>query len=237
MKKELSKISDVNQIQSSSNPGAYKDNNGLILHGIYLRTNKHTVDKLYIHNGNLLRKYKYPRINELFSSPLVNDYNLNLCGGWTWQGVEERETIIRVIKGYKPMGFFSTWSIDGYNEMLTYRNEIEDLDDFDLVTLPEREIPGTDVKCHEIGISTTKLFKDCFDLKALKNDYMEYAKACEVNSEGITEFIDSIENQKVSHYLSGFDYGNPNSDIEVLLTGLILGYSINTTVSIMWMNQ
>ncbi len=234
MKKQLIKISSDEQPLIIDCPGPYKDDNGNRLHGIYLRKNKLTIDKLFISNGNLIRKYKYPRIEEQFSSPMISDYNLHLCGGWSWQGVKYQESITRVVEGKKPMGFFSSRSSSEIDNLFENIKHGIKKQDFKLIKTTST-IPGTDIQFYELGISTTKLFVDCFNLGALKTDYKQYANACNVPSNSIIEFIDLIKDNSISSFLQDYDYANPITNLNTILTGLILGYPINTTVSILWL--
>lgn len=55
----LKKIS--NDSKSSKKIGRYKGKDGYSLHGIFQRNYKKTQDILFISNGHLLSKYKYPK--------------------------------------------------------------------------------------------------------------------------------------------------------------------------------
>jgi hypothetical protein len=122
MKNPLTKISNDLLEQERPYPGHYRDQNGIPLHGIYVRQYQKTEDKLIISNGNLMRKYKYPHINQTFHSPMLNDYNLHLCGGWRWWGVNDIECITRVFNGKKPMRFWGTDDEESYNYWLHGRH-------------------------------------------------------------------------------------------------------------------
>ena len=78
--KKLEKISD--DPKSLKRIGRYKDEKGFSLHGIFKRTYSKTQDILFINNGHLMAKYKYPIIETKFNSPMLNAFNLHLCGGW-----------------------------------------------------------------------------------------------------------------------------------------------------------
>lgn len=166
--------------------GRYKEN-GDVMHGIYIREYKKTIDKLFINNGNLMRKYKYPRIERHFSSPMLNDYNLHLCGGWAHHGVEMSESLQRVIDGKKPMGDYSTFSL---SELEYWKGIVQN------TGLPHVFYKRPENSINEIGISTEGTFGTIFNLPNLIHDYQMYAKACgEPNSmlEHIREFITSLK--------------------------------------------
>ena len=53
--------------------------------------------------------------------------------------------------------------------------------------------------------------------------------------EKIEDFILSLKNIEITSYLTS-DYANPNTTKEIIITGLILGYPVETTVAILWMS-
>jgi len=225
MKSPLIKISK-NKAVKNPYSGRYKNFDGTTKHGIYIRKYKNTTDKLFINNGNLMRLYKYPNINRRFSSPKINDYNLHLCGGWTFTNIKEEEVITRVIDGFKPMGFFITDKIKKWKNIceksgLSYLIE-------------PNHIPTEDY--YNIGISSKGTFDENFNLQNLIIDYTNYSKQTKtlLPTKKIENFILSLKNIEIESYLT-FDYANPTCDQDIIVTGLILGYPIETTVSIMWM--
>ena len=184
----------------------------------WISESKARPDKLYIQNGNLMRKYKYPRIEQVFTSPLVNDYNLHLCGGWSWSGVSNDECITRVLEYAKPMGYLHTDK--DYPSMVEDRACV---------------IKATSAN-DEIGYSITGTFGEVFDLDALATDYIHFFEALG-NSELNNQIYNSIQTLKdlpISRFLGGYDYANPQDMYQLILTGLILGYPIETTFSIIW---
>lgn len=227
--KTLTKISNDNPPSNRPYKGRYREENGDVMHGVYIREHKKTIDKLFINNGNLMRKYKYPRIEERhFSSPLLNDYNLHLCGGWSFNGIEDNQTIQRVINGKKPMGFYDTFS----SEKFEYWKEYVKDTGLPYILSPKEKNNRID----EIGISIKGTFGNIFNLPDLIHDYQLYAMACGFSDdfvEHIREFITSIKDVEIKNYLS-FDYVNQTTDEGTIITGLILGYPIETTISCMW---
>lgn len=206
--------------------GKYRNLDSTIKHGIYIRKYKHTTDKLFINNGHLMRVYKYPNIDCKFSSPKINDYNLHLCGGWSFKKTNEKETIERVIKSLKPMGFFVTTEVKKW-ESVCKKSKLS-------YSIVPNHIPTE--KHFDIGISCKGTFGENFDLQNLMLDYMAYSEKVKIPlpAEEIGAYILSLKDVQISSYLTS-DYANPNTDQELIVTGLILGYPIETTVSIMWM--
>lgn len=222
MKTPLIKIDEDIPIEKSY-VGRYKNPDGTAMHGIYLRKYKHNTEKLFINNGYLMRLYKYPNIEPLFYSPMVNDYNLHLCGGWSFRGVHRKEAITRVINGAKPMGFLVTTEVEEWEQVcigsgLSYQivpNHIPTENHFD------------------IGISCGGTFAENFNLQNLNDDYTNYFHKIDYPwlIENVNNFILQLGDKLVSSYLDS-DYANPYTIEELMVTGLILGYPIETTVAV-----
>lgn len=252
MKKELVKISDdvldpKNHFDYYRNcpkkPGNYREQNDKIQHGIYLRNYKKTIEKLIINNGYLMTKYKYPIIETHFHSPLLNDYNLHLCGGWQFGNIRDEEIISRVINGLKPMGFY----VESEDKTEKFQSQLELARNSKLPYVMNRlddeyEYKG---KIHystryEIGISCNGTFNEKFNIDDLIHDYKLYSEKCYKYSDYngyikyIVDFLESLRDKEIKEFLN-FDYPNPKTDLDLILDGLILGFPVETTVSRLWL--
>ena len=224
LKKPLKKISDDVALLNRPYAGQYRDENDVPVLGVYIRQNKYTEDKLYINNGNLMAKYKYPRIEREFFSPMVNDYNLHLCGGWQWPNVEDYECLTRVVDGRKPMGFLSTRKYGVFRNWLSYCIENE------LPYVEEEE-----KERYEIGMCVPGTFDENFNIDILLKDYFSYTREAHHTIYEVIEdlFLYLVHEQIEIHQYLTSDYGNPDTIEELIVTGLILGYPIETTISIL----
>jgi len=195
---------------------------------------KKTINKQFINNGSLMREYSYPYIKQHFFSPLLNDHNLNLCGGWDFKDIKDEEVISRVVDKKKPMGFY-TISDEKKFLLVTEYVKKTGLPFITFLQGEKRENGFTNDYAFEIGISIRGTFGENFNLRELIHDYNLYAKAYKLKSGHIKKFINSIKDIEVKDYLT-FDYlyGYKVWDVDNVITGLILGYPIETTVSIMW---
>ncbi len=220
----LKKIS--NDPKSSKKIGRYKDKEGYSLHGVFQRDYQKTQDILYINNGYLMAKYKYPKIDSTFESPMLNLSNLHLCGGWRWPNVNGNEEIInRVIQGLKPMGDI----VDKSHNIEKFK-QIADKEGLTYLVYPHswEEHKG-------IMFCRDGKFNKIFDIGALFSDYCKYHSIIFKRTEGeYLNFRTRISNSKLSDYL-GFDVGWPNSNSDFMIIGLILGYPVWSTVAVMWM--
>ena len=234
MKRNLTKVSDDTLPPKGDYAPRYKDPSGNALHGVYVRQYKKTEDKLYINNGHLMSKYKYPRIERKFTSQMLNDFNLHLCGGWAWHGVNSDTVLIeRVANKQKPMGFIST-----FTEKVDKLLGLIDNTNLEVMVRPSKYRSDQ----VEIAIANQGKLNDLFDLSSLMEDYIAYQNATgrirkiedHTCYSVVPEEIYRFAEYELKDFFS-FDYVNHLEDWDIMITGLILGYPIETTVSIMWM--
>ena len=210
--------------------GPYQDLSSSALNGIYQRDFGKYRERLFIGNGNCLKTYRYPIIQISFKSPLLNDYNLNFCGGWFMPRSDESETLnweffYRVIDGKKPIAF-----IGGDTTTQIQMEKIAKEQGFATSLLFDDKSQRW-----EFGVGRVERFTTVFDLESLRSDYMKYADYLGVMDEEYLTFYDKIQPLKISDYLQGFDYANEDkNESDNIITGLILGYPVYSTVSTMW---
>lgn len=234
MKKHIIKATKVSDDIAGNwdYPGEYYEKDGTIAHGIYETGNNQWKEKVYINNGNLMASYLYPSINTVFSSSYINNFNLHLCGGWHWRqnngelmNIEEM-MIERIAKGLKPLGFLNSFNKD---TLLDYQHRASDMG----LATNLSENP----RLWELGISNVGKLEAIFDFSKLISDYNDYIGIIGSQDEAIAieKHLESIRSSELSDYIMGYDYSSTDrDDRDSITTGLILGYSIETTVSICW---
>ena len=77
----------------------------------------------------------------------------------------------------------------------------------------------------KLGFCQKEKLKDLFDLSSLQKDYFNYLGYEAIN-------LKKIEDKTLDECLASFDYDNPKNDEEFIITGLVFGYPIESTVSI-----
>ena len=212
---ELIGIGEV--IQNSSR--IWHDVNGERVHGIYYRVLKRTEHTIVFLHGRIMGIYIYPRIQRSFQSRLLNDFNLNFVGGWAWPDENTREdemVVNRVAKGLKPAGFNV-----GSRERCEMLEEIAR--NAGLVTRLHKNPHVSEY--FELGVARKGTFGDTFNLEAVESDYDAW---------GIHEdIVKELSRVEFSDLLVDFDYANVESNLEWIETGLLLGYPMETTASIL----
>lgn len=214
MEKELIKVSN-DPIIDLPHKGQYRDEDNNALHGIYIRNLDKTQEKLFINNGSLMRKYVYTNIKAEFRSGLVNDFNLHFCGEWSWPDIDyEYGLVDRVRRKKKPMGLFIC---DSRGELNKLKHTIRYLN----LNITKKD--------KDLGFCQKGKLKDLFDLDSLQKDYLNYLGYKAID-------FKKIEDKTLDECITSFDYNNPEDDEELIITGLVFGYPIESTVSIIQEN-
>ncbi len=133
-----------------------------------------------------------------FQSPMVNDFNQHLCGGWSMTdiGDEKEATVRQLLLGKKSFAAISFWP-DRHSEAVEAQQRLMSAG---LVTdLRKRELlPGHAVwdllTCHDIRV------KDIGDLRAVEADYDGWFIFGFLNEE-----ISAFADQKLSSFFDGWD--------------------------------
>lgn len=202
---------------------------------------------------NEIRSYTYRNVERRFHSPLVNDFNLYLCGSWhppgvgyqdskAFDGIGEDDEVIyrRVLNSFKPVGNFPFYapsdeeraesdlpSGPSPEEALGYAEVLRDqaIAAGCLAQINERK--GNRWP-YNLTVARPGALRALFDLDALEADYLEEMVAHEFREE-ISEIFERLRAAETSDYLGrdpGFNNGN------AIETGLILGYPIWSTMGL-----
>lgn len=191
-------------------------------HGVEIIPHKNWNTKKIWNRGYLMATYGKQPKKLHFRSPMVNDKNQDLCGGWFIHGdIKEGETVNdvlmrRVIAGKKPMAILHFFPEE---RELAELNETELMDEGLAADLVKKS-NGWNVVVAQHGI-----LRDLFDLDALARDYVENGI---YTAEEMAEEIELYG----SHDLIDFSEGWDVEDVPPWVTGLILGYPIENTISI-----
>lgn len=166
-------------------------------------------------DGYIIHIYKNIPRNLKFKHKAVNDYNQHLCGGWHVFECPDFIETDRVVQGLKPVGISHTHSTEALmKKALEYT-----LKGF-LVSYTRRR-KGPFKGMYDITVSVTGKLKDYFDMDTLAEDY---------ERNGLNgEIIRRYKNVNFAE----FHYGKFDTCHPIEITGLILGYPIENTISIL----
>lgn len=211
--------------------GKYRNEQGQGLSGWYRRDYKKNSEMLVINNGNVLCRYKYPKIACSLDTLMLSWQNLYFCGGYYVQAEDGTRLgnddllIDAVISGHKPIGFIivKKTEIDKYIKKAAENN------------LKYSINPHFWEGHCEIGLANRGRIEDYFNIDNLIEVYDLYSKALgyELISQKDKEWLNKIFKVRLSDFICGFEYAKSNkSDCEHILTGLLLGYPIESTVAL-----
>jgi len=119
----------------------------------------------------------------------------------------------RLLEGKKPLAIISEWK---KKDLQKYHEKI-DIEKYDLETFEYKKTGAS-----YLAIAPKGKIKDFFDLETLRKDYRD---------NGIDIDITEVGERSISYYFDDWDAQN-GGKIELWLTGLLLGYPIENTMSI-----
>lgn len=180
------------------------------------------------------RTYRFNNISESFSSPFLSWENLDCCGGWDF----DEEYLTHAVQDGKKLYAGITISLqDKYSPNApTYEKAAADLQQLQK-SLPPEICAGIDEHFPRDGWFRTYIcrrgtIKDFFDLDTVFLFYESLGVS-------VSEHVKSTVHQYCDIEMSGFasvsapyKYHNANSQAELITTGLLLGYPIESTASL-----
>ncbi|MBT2292685.1 hypothetical protein J7E73_26855 [Paenibacillus albidus] len=219
---------------SSENQGKYRNEQGIGLSGFYRRDYKETSDMVVMGNGHSMLRYKYPKVSNIpFYSPMVRWHNLFFCGGYSirFPNGERTDTYDRLFDairtGLKPTGFWPLASQE-------LKETLHKVNQTDLVwKVSDNSHPNFQ---YEIGVANKGKMKDHFNLNKVIESYQLFSKKLgyDLLSKKDEDIILCYEDVDLAWFLEGFDYGDPEKkNHDHVLTGLILGYPVESTVALL----
>jgi hypothetical protein len=212
--------------------GKYRDEQGLGLSGLYRRDYKKSSEMLIISNGNLVTKYKYPKVQHSLDTQMLNWGNVHFIAGCGLKGRKgelictDDLLIEAVISGLKPIGFLMVEK----TEVSKYIKKAIDNG------LKYSINPHCQDGYCEIGLANKGKLEDYINFSNLLEAYSLFSNALgyELIEEDEREWLYSMAKLQLADFICGFNYlKNGKSDCEDILTGLLLGYPIESTVAFM----
>lgn len=221
----------------NNDTGKYVDDDGNGLCGFYRRDKKSSGESemLVLNNGKIARKYIYPKMDIPFSHPAINWRNLVFCGGYNVineqsQAFDKDDLFNAVLTGKKPIGFI----VDTKEKVELYA-KMADEKGLKYRIKPNATKDYFQNEYDEVGIANQGTLAENFDIEAL---IISYRVMSEKFSSGFKLLDEDDENKlrvlakkSLSDFLSDYDYANPKSNLDVVVTGLILGFAIESTFS------
>jgi hypothetical protein len=188
-------------------------------HGIYVTEHKRWNTKEIFNNGYRMIRYGHQPKLIRFRSPMVNDFNQHLCGGWSMFDIPDKSkaTFDQLVTGRKPLCDIVYW----YEaQTLVMRSEFEKRGFptyFDSRHLHGDRFVYRVTACHRGTL------EKLFDLDALLLDYESSVSGVDFAGE-----MWAYRSWELQDFLVNWD----TPAVPLWVTGLILGYPVENTISI-----
>lgn len=192
---------------------------------VFVRTDRGDFSDVVVKNerikGNIF-KYTFPNIPaDTYQSPYISWANLNCCGGWMY----DKSYLLTAVQEDKKL--CAGIVMGDENEYRAYVKTITD--DYPYFCPPLMR-NGSHI-FYSVDVTRKGCISDYIDLRKVRQLYAEL---------GIT----SLDFEKISEYASAqminlldgtvdFDYANPSGREEFAVTGLLLGYPLESTAAIL----
>lgn len=199
-------------------------------HGVIVTIGGRHNSKTVWNRGHRMITYRKQPLRIRFKSRMVNDANQHLCGGWFMDGATgdkiNREIERRLIAGRKPLGIMVFWEEAGYGGG----------DDEAEACVKRLKAAGLAVKTSNEWRSGMRTVEACHDIRvgeigdmgALIKDYIESGAIPEGSIDSLCKEFTIHSSRKLKSFLGDkWDI----EDCPQWLTGLILGYPIENTIS------
>jgi hypothetical protein len=191
-------------------------NNGITFERTdYVKRSKVTVKSC--NNTYLLRAYRFDNIKETFTSPYISWENLNCCGGWFY---DDQYLNTAVQNGKKLCAGLILKSSDEAKYLLENK-DINFYSDFK----NDR---------YYLEIARKGCLKDYYNIQEVLNLYKLHG-IYNLNMKRIEELCSAemISLMKDNNPYN-YDYANPFEIEDLIITGLLLGYPIESTIAIIY---
>jgi len=178
--------------------------------------------KSFFTKGYHQSTYCYNDIELPFKSYMLRWENLNFCGGWGMEGFNDKKLIKAVIKRKKPFGI----------GLFKSGKDVEDI----IQMVEESGLPYSveiNKNCNgyeNVSVCQHGTIGELFDLKSFIESYKILLEG--VNDDINYEYFENLRDVELKMFLKDWEYYNPRNDTELARTGLLLGYPIESTASL-----
>jgi hypothetical protein len=187
-------------------------------HGVVITEHRKWNTKKIYNEGYLMRAYRHQPKHLRFKSAMVNDRNQHLCGGWTMRGQQDTNAIIcdQLIAGRKPLGV----AVYLPEDLDSAKRQQKRLLAAGLVVSLKRRAWIAGRYVWDLAGCQDLLIRDIGNLDDLAKDYLDAG----IELDDVHRF----GGRHLKTRMHCFDI--PESPL--WLTGLVLGYPVENTISI-----
>ena len=172
--------------------------------------------------GRHIRSYKYPKYPAAPEHAMVSWDNLLLCGGYCIKKHEDRIIIDNALHGRKPVGDIFLNTVD------SRRDAIIDSCQRAGLTYIQYTVPHSASSGGFITFGSSTPIKDLFNLKSIVDYYREVTSS----GDEIASRLQDMSELSPVDALQQYGWASPESDSDLVMTGLCLGYALESTVAL-----
>ncbi len=193
-----------------------------IRHGVVIREHKHWNTKTVYNHGHVMHIYRRQPKTIQFRSPMVNDFNQHLCGGWNFADIPDNRaaTVEQLVAGRKPLACITYFDYEAdqageCHSRLSNAGLVSQLQQRDWNRCNSDHVWDV-TACHDIRV------RDIGNLHALNEDYGQILPM------GFEEEMATYSDIPLREFFNGWD----SPPLPLWLAGLILGYPVENTISL-----
>lgn len=190
------------------------------------RETKNTVTVTVRNDSLIFMRYRFPNINSPYNFPLCSWENLDCVNGWNY---DEAYLETAVQKGKKPYVGISCFVRHNLDETPRIESILKELP----VGITGGEEPARNNNFRSYFICLEGTLLDHFDLDAVFNHYELMGKKFSPTEKAEIVRLCNIELSVYGSKEAPYDYGNPKGTTQLVVTGLLLGYPLESTFSIL----
>ena len=191
----------------------------------FFRSDTAKISKVYVKNEvskHPLHTYTFRNIPaDTFQSPYISWANLNCCNGWRF----DKSYLLTAVQESKKLCAGIT--VNSEAELQLYLNSLSD--EYPYFCPPPMLNGAGTFYYYYVDVTRKGCISDYIDMNAVRKTYdalgidrLNFDAVCEYANMPMISLLDGT---------AGFDYANPKNDIQYVITGLLLGYPLESTAA------
>lgn len=182
----------------------------------------------YVKEGFKFRSYFFDKVTPVYESPYLSWANLDCCGGWAYDESYLQTAVQSGKKLYAGMFFY----ISQYGSIAKTKDAVSEF----LENIPSDCVGGLEEQPIGIALSFYVCRKgslsDYFNLNEVLDYYERLGVLIDDTIRSTVQKLASIEISKFATKDAPFDYSEAYDTASLIVTGLLFGYPIESTASI-----
>jgi hypothetical protein len=191
---------------------------------VFVRADTAQTSKVTVKNetGRFIHRiYRFPNIPNTLQSPFISWANLNCCNGWKY----DEKYLLTAVQDGKKLCAGTTFNSESEATAYLVSQSAEYL------YFRRPVIRNGPIRWYNVDLTRQGCIGDYIDIAAVRELYpalgierLDFGKISELAAAPMLHLLDGT---------IPFDYGNPKSAEEYVVTGLLLGYPLESTAALL----